>query len=117
MHRGQRAIVASVHCLEHVERLGATNLADDDPIRPHAQRVADEVADRDLTVALGVGRACLEADHVLLVQLQLDSVLDSDDSVPVGHEARQHVEQRGLAGSGSTRDEQVHPARHRGREQ
>ena len=41
----QRPVVAGVHRLQHVERLGAADLADDDPVGAHAQRVAHEVAD------------------------------------------------------------------------
>ena len=44
--RGQRAVVAGVHRLQHVQRLGAAALADDDPVGPHAQGVAHQVADR-----------------------------------------------------------------------
>ena len=43
--RRQRALVARVHRLEHVERLGAADLADDDAVGPHAQCVPHEVAD------------------------------------------------------------------------
>ena len=46
--RRDRAVVTGVHRLEHVERLAATDLTDDDAVGPHAQRVPDEVADRDL---------------------------------------------------------------------
>ena len=46
VHGRQRAVVAGVHRLQHVERLGAADLADDDPVGPHAQRVAHQVADR-----------------------------------------------------------------------
>ena len=35
----QAAVVAGVHGLQHVERLVAADLADDDAVRPHAQRV------------------------------------------------------------------------------
>ena len=51
-----RALVAGVHGLEHVERLAAADLADDDPVGSHAQRVAHQVADGDLALALDVGR-------------------------------------------------------------
>ena len=37
---GERAVVAGVHGLEHVEGLAATALPDDDPVGPHAQGVA-----------------------------------------------------------------------------
>ena len=79
-----RALVARVHRLEHVERLGAADLADDDPVGPHAQRVAHELADRDLALALDVLRPRLEPEHVLLVELELGRVLDRDDPVGLG---------------------------------
>src|SRR4029453_9883726 len=58
---GQRAVVAGVHGLEHVEGLAAPDLADHDPVGAHPQGVADQVADGDLAPALDVGRAVLEA--------------------------------------------------------
>ena len=58
--RDQRALVARVERLEHVERLAAADLADDDPVGAHAQRVAHQVADRDLAAALDVRRPRLE---------------------------------------------------------
>ena len=81
-----RAVVAGVHGLEHVEGLGAADLADDDAVGSHAQRVADEVADRDLASALHVRGTALEADHVALAELELDRVLDRDDAL--GRRAR-----------------------------
>ncbi len=57
MHRRQGAVMTGVHGLQHVERRRVANLADDDAVRTHAERVADEVADRDLPLALHVGRA------------------------------------------------------------
>ena len=71
-----RALVTGVHRLEHVERLGAADLADDDAVGSHAQRVAHEVADRDLAATLDVRRAGLEREHVLLAELELLGVLD-----------------------------------------
>ena len=35
--RGERAVVAGVHGLEHVEGLAATALADDDAVGAHAE--------------------------------------------------------------------------------
>ena len=78
-----RAVVAGVHGLEHVERGGVTDLADDDAVGAHAQRVLDEVADGDRALALDVGRAGLEAQHVVLVQPELGGVLDGDDPLVV----------------------------------
>ena len=80
--------MAGVHRLQHVERRGVADLADDDAVGPHAQRVADQVADRDLALALDVRRAGLEAQHVLLVELELGGVLDGDDALVLGDERR-----------------------------
>ena len=52
VHRGHRAFVTGVHGLQHVERLGAAALTDDDAVGPHTQGVLDQVADADLAGAL-----------------------------------------------------------------
>ena len=104
--------MAGVHGLEHVERLGAADLADDDPVGPHAQGVADELADADLALALDVRRARLERDHVLLLELQLGRVLDRDDPLVARHERRQRVQHRRLTGAGTAGDEDVQLALH-----
>ena len=109
--------MAGVHRLQHVERGGVTDLTDDDAVGAHAQRVLDQVADGDRALALDVGRAGLEAQHVVLVQPELGGVLDGDDPLVVGDERRQHVEGRGLAGAGAAGDEDVEAALDAGLEQ
>ena len=109
--------MAGVHRLEHVERLGAADLADDDPVGPHAQRVPDELADRDLAFALDVLRPGLEPEHVLLVELELGRVLDRDDPVGVRDRRRECVQQRRLTGAGSARDQDVELAADAGSEE
>ena len=96
-----------VHRLEHVERLGASHLADDDPVRAHTQRVAHEVADRDVALALDVRRAGLEPEHVALVERQLGRVLDRHDPLVVRDRRRECVEQRRLARARAARDQHV----------
>ena len=83
------------------------HLADDDAVGPHAQRVAHEVTDRDLALALDVRRARLEAEHVALMESQLGGVLDGDDPLVVWDRARQRVEQCRLPGARSAGDEHV----------
>ena len=112
--RRQRAVVARVHRLEHVQRLGAADLADDDPVGAHAQGVADELADADLALALDVRRARLERDHVVLLELELGRVLDRDDALVVRDEGGQRVQQRRLAGAGAAGDQHVELARDAG---
>ena len=110
VHGRDRAVVAGVHRLQHVERGGVTDLTDDDAVGAHAQRVLDQVADRDRALALDVRRARLEPQHVVLAQLELGGVLDGDDALVVGDERRQHVERRRLAGAGAAGDQDVEPA-------
>ncbi len=75
-----------VHGLEHVERGGVSNLTYDDPVRAHAQAVAEQLTDGQLTAALHVGGAELESDQVRMAHLQLGRVFDRDDALLVGDE-------------------------------
>ncbi len=99
--------MARVHRLEHVDRLGAANLTDDDAVGPHAESVPHEVADANLALPLDVGRPRLERDDVLLVELQLGCVLDRQDPLAVGDETRHHVQERRLADARAARDQDV----------
>ena len=102
--------MAGVHRLKHVQGLGATDLADHDPVGPHAQRVPDQVADRDLSLALDVRRPGLQADAVRLLELELGRVLDRQDPLVVRDERGDHVERRGLPGARPARDQDVDAA-------
>src|SRR5262249_48595840 len=88
---GQGAGVAGQHRLDQVQRLAAADLADDDAVGPHAQRVHEQVADGDLAVAVGPRRLGLEVDGVRLVELELGRVLDDDDALVVGDGGGQGV--------------------------
>ena len=110
---GQRPLVAGVHGLEHVERLGAPDLAHDDAVGPHAQGVAHQVADAHLARALGVGRPGLQPHHVLAREAQLGRVLDGDDPLAAGDAPGEGVEQGGLAGPRAARHQDVEAGRHR----
>ena len=117
MQGGERAVVPGVHGLQHVERLAAAALAHHDPVRPHAQGVADEIANGDLALSLDVRRPRLELDPVLLGKLQLGRVLDGDDPFLRGDVAGQDVEQGGLPGARTARDDEVAPDLHAGVEE
>ena len=106
---GERAVVAGVHRLQHVERLATADLTDHDPVRPHPQRVADQVADGDLALALEVGRPVLQPQPVRLAELQLGGVLDGDDALAGRQVGRQDVEGGGLAAAGAAGDQHVQP--------
>ena len=93
--------MAGVHRLQHVQRLGAADLSDQDPVRAHPEAVAEKLPDRQLPLALDVGRAVLESDYVGVVDLQLGGVFDCDDALVVRNETRDDVEARRLARAGA----------------
>ena len=68
-----------VHGLQHVERLRAADLADQDPVGSHAQGVAHQIPDRDRGEPLDAGRPRLQAHDVRGLEVQLGGVLDGDD--------------------------------------
>ena len=111
--RTERAVVAGIHRLEHVEALGTADLAQDDAVRSHAQRIPHQVALIDLAGPLGAHRARLQPDHVRLLQLQLRGILDRDDPVGRIDLLGQGVEQGRLAGAGPARDDDVLLGAHR----
>ena len=81
VRRRERAVVAGVHRLEHVERFAAAALADDDAVGTHAERVLHEIADRVLAAAFEVRGARFQRDDVRLLELELGGVLDRDDAL------------------------------------
>ena len=103
----ERPVLAGRHRLEHVQRLARATLPDDDPVGPHVEGIAEQVADGDLALTLDVRRPGLELDHVRLAQLELGGVLDRDDPLVLGDERRQDVEGGGLARAGAARYEDV----------
>ena len=58
--RGDGAVVAGVHGLQHVQRLFAAHLAQDDAVGTHAQGVDHQLALADGALAFQVGRAALQ---------------------------------------------------------
>ena len=89
--RRQRAIVAGVHRLEHVQRLAAAALADDDAVGAHAQRVHDQVADRDAPRPSTFAGRVSSVTTCGWLQLQLGGVLDRDDALVLGDEAAESM--------------------------
>ena len=109
VQRGQRAFVAGVHGLQHVERFRTAAFADDDSFGPHTQGVAHQVGGGDRALAFDVRRPRFQPHDVVLLQLQFGRVFDRHDAVVVGNEARQRIEQRRLAGAGAAGDDDVQP--------
>ena len=115
--RGERAAFAHRRDVEHVECLVLDQLADDDPVGVEPAGQLDELAGRDLALALGVGmageqRRCVGVARVVL-EAQLEQVLlDGDDPFERRHLAEQLGEQCRLAGAGWTRHEHRESAPH-----
>ena len=117
VHRRQRAVVPGVHRLQHVERLAAAHLAHDQPVGPHPQRVADELADRDVAAALEARGTRLEPHDVRPVDAELGRVLDRDDPLGRVDEPRERAEQRRLARGRAAADHESRPRAHAACEQ
>jgi hypothetical protein len=98
-----------VHRLEHVEGFGAADFADDDAVRAHAERVAQQVALLDGVLARHVGRARFHADDVALLEQELERVLDGDDALRARDVGRERVQEGRLTGTGTAGDEDVEP--------
>src|SRR4028118_1980789 len=64
-----------------VEALRSADLAEDDAIGAHAERVLDEIADRDLALAFEVWRAGFERQPVRLLKPELGRVLDGEHAL------------------------------------
>src|SRR5260370_7048907 len=84
--------MSGVHGLEHVEGLGAANLTHEDAVRAHSEAVAQQLADRQLTLAFHVGWTVLERDDVGVVDLKLGRTLYGDHALVVRDEARDDID-------------------------
>src|SRR6266702_227179 len=79
MDRCDGPIMPGVHCLQHVERLFSANLAQDDAVGAHAQRVDHEFALADSALPFEVGRTALEPGDMLLLDLEFGGIFDCDN--------------------------------------
>ena len=114
--RGQTPVMTGVHRLKHVQRFAAAAFADHNPIRTHPQRVANQIADGDRPPPLDIRRTRLQPYQMLLMKLQLRGILDRDNPFPVRQKGAQHVEQRRLSRSGTSRDQDILAHRHADRQ-
>ncbi len=99
--------MAGVHCGQYVQHFDAADLAEDDAVRAHPQRVADQVAGAHLAMPFGVGRAGFQAHHMRVTELQLGYVLDGHQTLITVDQLAQHVEHGGLARAGAAADQNV----------
>jgi len=107
MHGRERTVMTGVHCLQHIQRLGTTDLAENNSLRAHAQTVAHQVSLRDLTLVFDIRRTGLQSHNVRLLQLQLGRVLDGHDTLTVRNKTRENIEHRRLARTRTTRNDYI----------
>ena len=79
---GDRPVVPSVHGLQHVQCRAVSHFSDDYSVGAHSQRVSNEISDRNLPAALDVGRARLQSQNVLLMELELSLIHISEPTRP-----------------------------------
>ena len=105
--------MTGVHCLQHVERLPAPHLANDDPVRTHPQRSPQQRADVDRARALDARRSRLERDHIALGEAELGGVLDRHDALALPDREGERVERGGLPARGAAGHEDAPTLAHR----
>ena len=59
--------MTGVHRLEHIESFSAADLAKDDSIGAHTQRVLDQIALGDLPPSFNIGGPRFQPNHVRLL--------------------------------------------------
>lgn len=91
--RREGTLVAGVHRLEQVERLGAPGLAEQDAVGSHAEAVSHKLARRDLALAVGAGLAGFQPHHMRVFKPEFRRVLDGDDAFAMGNRRRKRVQQ------------------------
>ena len=89
---GKGAVVTGIHRLQHIQRLAAANLADDDAIRTHTQCVTYKVANGDLSGSLQVSRSRFKREHMALLELNFRRILDGYDAFVIGNKGGEYVE-------------------------
>ncbi|MNP62635.1 hypothetical protein D3C76_1579340 [compost metagenome] len=71
--------MAGIHRLQHVQRLRPPDLADDDPVGPHAQGGADQLTDGDFAFPFRIRVPGFERHQIgYRDDLQLSRILDRD---------------------------------------
>ncbi|MNE67506.1 hypothetical protein D3C80_1631170 [compost metagenome] len=72
--------MSRVHSLKHVKRFCTPHLANNDAIWPHSQRAANELANRNFSLALRVRVPGFETNEIRhIYNLQLCGILNCDD--------------------------------------
>src|SRR5262245_40942326 len=96
------------HRLQHVKGFFATYLTDDNAVGSHSECVFDEFSLANFAATFNIWRTGLKSPDMWLLQLQLGSILDRNQTLFFRNEARQGIEERCLSGPCATGDENRH---------
>ena len=97
VHGAAATVVTGVERGKKIDDLGTPDLADDESVRPHPQRLAHQLAQVHLPSSLDVGLPGLEPHNVRVGGSQLAGVLDEHDAFLGGDLTQQAGQQRRLA--------------------
>jgi len=97
--------VSGIQGSQQVNHLSPTDLADNDPVRPHAKGLSNQIPQRHLARTLDVRRPRLESHDVWVGGCELACVFDEQHPVGRVDEREQCGQQRRLPGSGPPGDE------------
>jgi len=101
---------AGIQSDEHVQALGLPDLPDHQTVRPHAQGLLDQAAQRNLALPLQVRLTALKTDDVAERQLQLKDFLHRYDPFAGADAGGEAIEHGGFARLGGARDQDVEAA-------
>src|SRR4051794_9668028 len=99
---------------QQVEAFVLPNLTDDEPVRPHPQRLFDEAPERHFPRSFQARLTALHGHGVPEARLQLEHLFTGDEPFPGRHRGDQAIEQRRLPGLSTTGDQDVEAYRYGG---
>ena len=102
----KRSRVTRVQKLQKIECLASANLAENDAVRAVAESCFQKVADRHCRHAV-LRLPGLEPDEIRLGHLNFGGVFNEKDSLVLGDEFPEDIQERGLAGPGPAADQDV----------
>ena len=105
--------MAGIHTLQKIDRFFSPHFPDDDPVGPHPQGCPYQRPDGDLVFSLQILSSSFQPHQIgQSPDLQLRIILDHHHSLLDGNIPGQHIQERCLAASCPSADEQIVPCFH-----
>src|ERR1700675_2414263 len=111
MDRRKRAAMPGVQELKQIKSLPSSDFPQEDAVWPMAKCGSEKVADCDGGGSILLA-SCLEANHILFVKLNLRSIFNQYDTLVVGDEVCQGVQQSCFSASRSATNQDVLSVEH-----